>query len=61
MTALSTLPVSSFGCVGCLSRARRNGLDEMVRKGGLEPPRYCYRRPLKLANSVCSGGLMRIR
>ena len=20
----------------------------MVRKGGLEPPRYCYRQPLKL-------------
>ena len=29
-------------------RARRYGLGLMVRKGGLEPPRYCYRQPLKL-------------
>jgi hypothetical protein len=32
----------------------------LVRKGGLEPPRYCYRQPLKLANLVCCSGLMRI-
>jgi len=32
----------------------------MVRKGGLEPPRYCYRQPLKLANLLRGGGLTRI-
>jgi hypothetical protein len=32
----------------------------MVRKGGLEPPRYCYRQPLKLANLLRSSGLTRI-
>jgi hypothetical protein len=24
-----------------------------VRKGGLEPPRYCYRQPLKLVDIAC--------
>src|SRR4029453_17522848 len=28
---------------------QRNRLNQrLVRKGGLEPPRYCYRQPLKL-------------
>ena len=38
--------------VGRLSRAFRfrcRWLNlKLVRKGGLEPPRYCYRQPLKL-------------
>ena len=25
----------------------------LVRKGGLEPPRYCYRQPLKLGDLLC--------
>jgi len=25
----------------------------LVRKGGLEPPRYCYRQPLKLVDLLC--------
>ena len=25
----------------------------VVRKGGLEPPRYCYRQPLKLVDLLC--------
>ena len=25
----------------------------VVRKGGLEPPRYCYRQPLKLVEIAC--------
>src|SRR5437763_16211932 len=25
-----------------------SGIGRLVRKGGLEPPRYCYRQPLKL-------------
>jgi len=32
----------------------------MVRKGGLEPPRYCYRQPLKLVDLLCGSGLTRI-
>ena len=32
----------------------------LVRKGGLEPPRYCYRQPLKLAGLLCRRELMRI-
>ena len=28
--------------------ARSLGIQKVVRKGGLEPPRYCYRQPLKL-------------
>ncbi len=32
----------------------------MVRKGGLEPPRYCYRQPLKLGDLLCSRGLTRL-
>jgi hypothetical protein len=31
-----------------------------VRKGGLEPPRYCYRQPLKLFRGVGVGPHMRI-
>ena len=31
-----------------LPRARPEGPSRVVRKGGLEPPRYCYRQPLKL-------------
>ena len=27
--------------------------EDVVRKGGLEPPRYCYRQPLKLMKVVC--------
>jgi hypothetical protein len=33
----------------------------VVRKGGLEPPRYCYRQPLKLAELPCVLELKRIR
>ena len=32
----------------------------MVRKGGLEPPRYCYRQPLKLVDLLRGSGLTRI-
>src|SRR5262245_45732449 len=32
----------------------------MVRKGGLEPPRYCYRQPFKLDNLPRASGLTRI-
>jgi len=32
----------------------------MVRKGGLEPPRYRYRQPLKLADLLCCPELTRI-
>jgi hypothetical protein len=32
----------------------------LVRKGGLEPARYCYRQPLKLDDLVRAGGLTRI-
>src|SRR5215216_4169536 len=32
----------------------------MVRKGGLEPPRYCYRQPLKLVDLLWSCELTRI-
>ncbi len=28
--------------------SRPEELKNLVRKGGLEPPRYCYRQPLKL-------------
>jgi len=28
----------------------------LVRKGGLEPPRYCYRQPLKLEEAVADDG-----
>src|SRR5690242_21738844 len=31
-----------------LERQERAEGEWMVRKGGLEPPRYCYRQPLKL-------------
>ena len=33
----------------------------MVRKGGLEPPRYCYRQPLKLGDLLCCNELTRIQ
>ena len=33
----------------------------LVRKKGLEPSRYCYRQPLKLATSMGCSGLTRIR
>jgi len=32
----------------------------LVRKGGLEPPRYCYRQPLKLVDLLCRCELPRI-
>ena len=32
----------------------------MVRKGGLPPPRYCYRQPLKLDDLLRENGLTRI-
>jgi len=35
--------------------------SRMVRKKGLEPSRYCYRQPLKLANSLRCSGLTQIR
>ena len=31
-----------------IAREKRSEKYVMVRKGGLEPPRYCYRQPLKL-------------
>jgi len=31
-----------------------------VRKGGLEPPRYCYRQPLKLVDLLCRCELTRV-
>jgi len=34
--------------------------NRVVRKGGLEPPRYCYRQPLKLVDLLCSRELTRI-
>jgi hypothetical protein len=33
---------------GPLERQERAEGEWMVRKGGLEPPRYCYRQPLNL-------------
>jgi len=33
---------------------QRNRLNQkVVRKGGLEPPRYCYRQPLKTIRLEC--------
>ena len=31
-----------------------------MRKGGLEPPRYCYRQPLKLVETLCRRELTRV-
>jgi len=39
--------------------ARERRPNQVVRKGGLEPPRYCYRQ-LKLANLLRGSGLTRI-
>ena len=48
---------SGFGDVGM---PFDSGFAAQVRKGGLEPPRYCYRQPLKLGNLLGGGGLSRI-
>jgi len=40
-------------------RIERASASEM-RKVGLEPPRYCYRQPLKLADLISGCELMRI-
>ena len=60
----TTFPGHPSGEQGSVSRmfrrARRYGLDVMVRKGGLEPPRPCGRQPLKLVEIVCVPELTRI-
>src|ERR671919_2577948 len=35
-------------CLGSPCGAKAERSEGLVRKGGLEPPRYCYRQPLKL-------------
>ena len=46
-------------CLTPACRIERVRASEM-RKGGLEPPRYCYRQPLKLDDLVCRCKLLRI-
>jgi len=37
-----------------MKKARKTGpLCDLVRKGGLEPPRSCDRQPLKLVYLLC--------
>ncbi len=31
-----------------MTNRRKSFIFKVVRKGGFEPPRYCYRQPLKL-------------
>ena len=58
--------VEPFGPVATLmpyddsSRSVGKRERRLVRKGGLEPPRYCYRQPLKLAEILCLSELIRI-